>query len=109
MLGGIGGRRRRGQQRIHSPEGEETLRPPRSDLRSPGKISKLGGFHAPDGDSTRVRERERHGVTHGPQERVGMTQCRLTPTTEDRAHHGICWECRLGVALESLQGLRDLT
>lgn len=26
-----------------------------------------------------------------------MTQCRLTPTTEDRAHHGICWECRLGV------------
>ena len=24
-----------------SPEGEETLRPPRSDLRSPGKISRL--------------------------------------------------------------------
>ena len=28
-----------------------------------GKISKLGGFRAPDGDSTRVRERERHGET----------------------------------------------
>ena len=25
----------------HPPEGEETLRPPRSDLRSPGKISRL--------------------------------------------------------------------
>ena len=25
----------------HSPEGEETLRPPLSDLRSPGKISRL--------------------------------------------------------------------
>ena len=37
--------------------------PPRSDLRNPGKISKLGGFRAPDGDSTRVRERERHGET----------------------------------------------
>ena len=24
-----------------SPEGEETLRPPRSDLRNPGKISRL--------------------------------------------------------------------
>ena len=31
------------------------------DLRSPGKISKLGGFRAPDGDSTRVRERETWG------------------------------------------------
>ena len=27
--------------RRHPPEGEETLRPPRSDLRSPGKISRL--------------------------------------------------------------------
>ena len=46
---------------LRSPEGEETLRPPRLDLRSPGIISKHGGFRAPDGDSTRVRERERHG------------------------------------------------
>ena len=46
-----------------SPEGEETLRPPRSDLRSPGIISKCGGFRAPDGDSARVWERERHGET----------------------------------------------
>ena len=44
-----------------SPKGEETLRPPRSDLRSPGMISKHGGFRAPDGDSARVRER--HGET----------------------------------------------
>ena len=29
------------------------------DLRSPGIISKHGGFRAPDGDSARVRERER--------------------------------------------------
>ena len=53
----------RPQASFRSPEGEETLRPPRLDLRSPGKISKLGGFRAPDGDSTRVRERERHGET----------------------------------------------
>ena len=31
----------RPQGSSHSPEGEETLRPPQSDLRSPGKISKL--------------------------------------------------------------------
>ena len=43
---------------FRSPEGEETLRPPQSDLRSPGIISKLGGFCAPDGDSARVWERE---------------------------------------------------
>ena len=29
---------------FHSPEGEEALRPPRSDLRSPGKISRLGEY-----------------------------------------------------------------
>ena len=32
---------RRPQASSCSPEGEETLRPPRSDLRSPGKISRL--------------------------------------------------------------------
>ena len=32
---------RRPQASSRSPEGEETLRPPRSDLRSPGKISRL--------------------------------------------------------------------
>ena len=46
---------------FRSPEGEETLRPPQLDLRSPGKISKLGGFRAPDGDSARVRERATWG------------------------------------------------
>ena len=54
---------RRPQASFRSPEGEETLRPPGSDLRSPGIISKHGGFHASDGDSVRVRERERHGET----------------------------------------------
>ena len=49
------------QASFRSPEGEETLRPPRSDLRSPGIISKHGGFRAPDGDSTRVRERATWG------------------------------------------------
>ena len=29
---------------FRSPEGEEALRPPRSDLRSPGKISRLGEY-----------------------------------------------------------------
>ena len=32
---------RRPQASFHSPEGEEALRPPRSDLRSLGKISRL--------------------------------------------------------------------
>ena len=31
------------------------------DLRSPGIISKHGGFRAPDGDSARVRERATWG------------------------------------------------
>ena len=48
----------RPQASFHSPKGEETLKPPQVDLRSPGIISKHGGFHAPDGDSARVRERD---------------------------------------------------
>ena len=35
---------RRPQESFRSPEGEEALRPPRSDLRSPGKISRLGEY-----------------------------------------------------------------
>ena len=35
---------RRPQASSRSPEGEEALRPPRSDLRRPGKISRLGGY-----------------------------------------------------------------
>ena len=35
---------RRPQASFHSPEGEETLRPPQSDLRSLGKISRLGEY-----------------------------------------------------------------
>ena len=54
---------RRPQASFRSPEGKETLRPPRSDLRNPGIISKHGGLRAPDGDSARVWERERHGET----------------------------------------------
>ena len=34
----------RPQASFHSPEGEEALRPPWSDLRSPGKISRLGEY-----------------------------------------------------------------
>ena len=52
---------RRLQASFRFPEGEETLRPPQSDLRSPGIISKHGGFRAPDGDSARVRERATWG------------------------------------------------
>ena len=46
----------RPQASFHSLEGEETLKPPWSDLRSPGIISKHCWFHTPDGDSARVRE-----------------------------------------------------
>ena len=35
---------RRPQASFHSPEGEEALRPPWSDLRSPGRISRLGEY-----------------------------------------------------------------
>ena len=52
---------RRLQASFRFPEGEETLRPLKSDLRSPGIISKHGGFCAPDGDSARVRERATWG------------------------------------------------
>ena len=38
---GININQRRPQASSRSPEGEETLRPPWSDLRSPGKISRL--------------------------------------------------------------------
>ena len=34
----------RPQASFHSPEGEEALRPPRSDLKSPGKVSRLGAY-----------------------------------------------------------------
>ena len=35
---------RRPQASFHSPEGEEALRPPWSNLRSPGRISRLGEY-----------------------------------------------------------------
>ena len=35
---------RRSQASFHSPKGEEVLRPPQSDLRSPGRISRLGEY-----------------------------------------------------------------
>ena len=35
---------RRPQAFFRSPEGEEAMRPPQSDLRSPGKISRLGEY-----------------------------------------------------------------
>ena len=34
----------RPQASFRSPKGKEALRPPRSDLRSPGKISRLGEY-----------------------------------------------------------------
>ena len=37
-------RLRRPQESFRSPEGEEALRPPWSDLRSPGKVSRLGEY-----------------------------------------------------------------
>ena len=35
---------RRPQASFRSPEGEEALRPPQSDLRSPSKVSRLGAY-----------------------------------------------------------------
>ena len=35
---------RRPQASLHSPEGEKALRPPRSDLRSPSTVSRLGAY-----------------------------------------------------------------
>ena len=49
---------------VHSPEGEETLRPPRSDLRSPGKISRLDELPRLRGKiSARRWKKARHGET----------------------------------------------
>ena len=52
---------RRPQASFRSPEGEETLRPPQSDLRTPGKI-RLGEYPHSDGNSARRGKKERHGV-----------------------------------------------
>ena len=35
---------RRPQESFHSPKGEEALRPPGSNLRSPGRIRRLGEY-----------------------------------------------------------------
>ena len=48
-----------------SPEGEEALRPPRSDLRSPGKISRVGGYPC---------TRWEFGQKNGEQERSNMRE-----------------------------------
>ena len=56
--------RHRPQASFCSPEGEETLRPPWSDLRSPGKISKLGG---PLCSRWKLSQRLRERMTWGDQ------------------------------------------
>ena len=61
----------RSQASFRSPEGEETLRPPRSDLRSPGIISKHGGFRAPDGD---FRQKLKERMTWGDQALVSKAR-----------------------------------
>ena len=53
---------RRPQASSRSPEGEETLRPPQSYLKSPGKISRLGEPpHSRWEFSQKVRERTTWG------------------------------------------------
>ena len=44
---------RRPQVSFHSPEGEEALRPPWSNLRSQAKLAGLVSTHVPDGNSAR--------------------------------------------------------
>ena len=51
---------RRPQASFRSPKGEETLRPPQSDLRTPGKIGRLGEYPRSDGKSARRGKKERH-------------------------------------------------
>ena len=54
---------RRPQASFHSPEGEEALRPPWSDLRSPGRISRLGEYpHFRWEFSQESREKERNNT-----------------------------------------------
>ena len=45
-------------------------------------------------------------VTQGPQQRVGMTQCRLIPPAENKAHHVKHWKCRAGGAPFGYKGWR---
>ena len=51
---------RRPQVSFRSPEGEEALRPPQSDLRSPGKISRLGEYPRTRWEFSQ-KEKEQHG------------------------------------------------
>ena len=52
---------RRPQASFRSPEGEEALRPPWSDLRSPGRISRLGEYPRSRWEfSQKNREQERN-------------------------------------------------
>ena len=54
---------RRPQASFHSPEEEETLRPPWSDLRSPGRISRFGEYpHSRWEFSQKNREQERNDM-----------------------------------------------
>ena len=62
---------RRPQASFHSPEGEETLRPPPSDLRSPGKISTLGGY---------AHSRWEFSQKNGEQERNNMEESMFPET-----------------------------
>lgn len=45
-------------------------------------------------------------VTQGPQQRVGMTQFRLIPTAENKAHHEKHWKCPAGGAPFGYEGWR---
>ena len=54
---------RRPQAFFRSPEGEEAMRPPQSDLRSPGKISRLGEYPRSRWEfSQENREQERNDM-----------------------------------------------
>ena len=49
---------RRPQASFRSPEGEEALRPPWSNLRSQAKLAGLVSTHVPDGNSARRGEND---------------------------------------------------
>ena len=59
---------------FHSPEVEEALRPPQSDLRSPGKISRLGEY---------PHSRWEFNQKNGEQERSDMGESVFPETDPD--------------------------
>ena len=75
---------RRPQASSRSPEGEETLRPPRSDLRSPGKISRLDKLPCLRGKIQLEGERKNDMGTPNSGEQKAMSHFKVTTVLESK-------------------------